>query len=210
MASLRMFVGRPFKGRKTPAAFQPGATKLFDVKKDQFASNYIAYYHSLQYLSEVYNFRGQMFKKKPSEILQMIETAMESKKEYYALLIYVLEDGKLARGHSIVPVAIEDVGGDNYRIHVYDNSYPGVVKYLTMNTKTETWRYHTANNPSETAHDYVGTAATHTLSLHRLSDRARPRYECTFCDEDEDDPSDDEDAMTAAPSSLNFMNASYM
>ncbi|HWW76164.1 MAG TPA: hypothetical protein VNZ44_12250, partial [Pyrinomonadaceae bacterium] len=33
VASLRMFVGRPFKGRKSPAEFQPGAKTLFDLKK---------------------------------------------------------------------------------------------------------------------------------------------------------------------------------
>ena len=82
-----------------------------------------------------------------------------------------------------------------YRIDVYDNNYPGQTKYVSVNAKNETWRYHTANNPAETARDYVGTAATHTLGLKRLSDRSRSRFECPFCDEDEEEESDDDEAF---------------
>ena len=202
-ASLRMFMGLPFKGRKNPAAFQSGAENLFDLKKDQFTSNFITFHHSLQSLKEVSEFRMETFKKKPSEILKMLEDSMESKKELYTLGIGVLIDGKYARGHSIVPFAVEDMGEDNFRIHVYDNNYPGETKYVYMNTKNETWRYHTASDPAKTANDYVGNANTHTMSLKRMSDRLRPRFECAFCDEDESD------AMLDSPSSSPFMNASY-
>jgi hypothetical protein len=120
-------------------------------------------------------------------------------------------DGKYTRGHAVVPIAIEDMGADVYRIHVYDNNYPGQTKYVVVNAKTETWRYHTANNPAETARDYVGSAATNTLGLKRLSDRARARYECPFCDEDEAEEGDDEEAFydNGLPRSF-MMNASYI
>ncbi len=120
------------------------------------------------------------------------------------------EAGKYTRGHSIVPIAIEDMGGDIYRLHVYDNNYPGQTKYVTINAKTETWRYHTANNPAETARDYVGGAKTNTLGLKRLSDRFRNRYECPFCDEDEEQDSDDDEAVYSNGLPRNFMmNASF-
>jgi hypothetical protein len=210
VSSLRMFVGRPFKGRKSPADFQRGATKLFDLVKNQITSNYVSYYQTLTFLKETYEFREPTFGKKPSEIMAMIGEAMESKKEYYTLEVWMRENGKLTRGHSIVPIAIEDVGDEIYRIHVYDNNYPGQTKYVTINANNETWRYHTANNPAQTAHDYVGNASTHTLALKRLSDRSRKRFECPFCDEDEEQADDDEQTLNRySPESYMLVNASF-
>jgi hypothetical protein len=205
-----MFVGRPFKGRKSPADFQRGATKLFDLVKNQITSNYVSYYQTLTFLKETYEFREPTFRKKPSEIMAMIAEAMESQKEYYTLEVWMRENGKLTRGHSIVPIAIEDVGDELYRIHVYDNNYPGQTKYVTINANNETWRYHTANNPAQTAHDYVGNASTHTLALKRLSDRSRKRFECPFCDEDEEQADDDELTLNRySPESYMMVNASF-
>ena len=210
VSSLRMFLGKPFKGRKSPAEFQRGATKLFDLQKNQITSNYVSYYQTLTFLKETYIFRTPTFQKKPSEIMKMIAAAMDSEKEYYTLEVWMLENGKYTRGHSILPIAIEDLGGDQYRIDVYDNNYPGQTKYVSVNAKTETWRYHTANNPAETARDYVGTATTHTLALKRLSDRSRSRFECPFCDEDEEEEGDEDDALYDNGLPRNFMlNAAY-
>ncbi len=210
VSSLRMFVGRPFKGRKTPADFQRGATKLFDLQKNQLTSNYVSYYQTLTFLKETYLFRAPTFQKKPTEIMAMIGAAMESRKDYYTLEVWMLENGKYTRGHSIVPVAIEDMGDEIYRIHVYDNNYPGQTKYVTINAKNETWRYHTANNPAETARDYVGSATTHTLALKRLSDRSRKRFECPFCDEDEEQADDDDEAsIRSLPRGFMMLNASF-
>src|SRR5215218_5982067 len=209
VSSLRMFVGRPFKGRKSPADFQPGATKLFDLKKSQLTSNYVSYYQTLTFLKETYEFRAQTFPLKPSEITALIAAAMESKKEYFTLEVWMKEQGKYTRGHSIVPIAVEETGEDLYRIHVYDNNYPGQVKYVVVDAAKETWRYHTANNPAETARDYFGTASTRTLGLKRLSDRSRRRFECPFCDEDEEQETDDEEAAVRLSRGFTFLEASW-
>ncbi|HEX8637685.1 MAG TPA: hypothetical protein VF692_06470 [Pyrinomonadaceae bacterium] len=211
VASLRMFVGRPFKGRKKPADFQRGAVNLFDLQKNQVTSNYVSFYQTLTFLRETYEFRAPTFRKKPSEILLMIAAAMKAKKDFYTLEVWMKTDGKYTRGHAVVPIAIEDMGEEIYRIHVYDNNYPGQTKYVVVDATKETWRYHTANNPAETARDYVGTAATNTLGLKRLSDRARARYECPFCDEDEEEEGDDDEAFYDNDLPRSFMmNASYV
>lgn len=210
VASLRMFVGRPFKGRKNPAAFQRGAVDLFDLKKDQVTSNYVSFYQTLTFLKETYLFRTPTFKKKPSEIMVMIGDSFETKKDLYTLEVWMRQDGKLTRGHSIVPIAIEEMDDEGiFRIHVYDNNFPGQTKYVTINTNNESWRYHTANNPAETSRDYFGNAATQTLALKRLSDRARARYECPFCDEDEELETDDDEARGSAANRAGFINAAF-
>lgn len=211
VSSLRMFLGKPFKGRKSPADFQRGATKLFDLQKNQVTSNYVSYFQTLTFLKETYIFRAPTFQKKPTEIMQMIAAAMKAKKEYYTLEVWMREDGKMTRGHSILPIAIEDMGDDQYRIHVYDNNYPGQTKYVSIDGKKETWRYHTANNPAEIARDYVGSATTHTLALKRLSDRSRQRFECPFCDEDEAEETDDDEAIYDSGLPRDFMlNAAFV
>ena len=209
VASLRSFIGRDFKGRKGPGGFQRGATNLFDVKKDQAVTNYISFYHTLQSLKEVYEFRVKTFSMKPSEIVELIADGMEDNKMLYTLGVGMRENGKYTRGHSIVPIAVEDMGNDIVRIHVYDNNFPGQTKYVVVNTKTETWRYHTANNPAETARDYVGDTKTKTLSLKKLSDRFRGRFECPFCDEDEGEIGTDPNAVVDDRMNVRFMNASY-
>ena len=208
VSSLRMFVGRPFKGRKTPADFQAGAKSLFDLKKTQLTSNYVSYFQTLTFLRETYEFRAKTFPLKPSEIAALIATAMESKKEYFTLEVWMKEQGKYTRGHSVVPTAVEDMGDEVYRIHVYDNNYPGQTKYVVVDAEKETWRYHTANNPAETARDYFGNASTRTLGLKRLSDRSRRRFECPFCDEDEEQETDDEEAAVRLSRPFSFLNAS--
>jgi hypothetical protein len=209
VSSLRMFVGRPFKGRKTPADFQSGATKLFDLKKTQLTSNYVSYYQTLTFLRETYEFRAKTFPLKPSEITALIAAAMESKKEYFTLEVWMKEQGRYTRGHSVVPTAVEAMGDEVYRIHVYDNNYPGQTKYVVVDAAKETWRYHTANNPAETARDYFGNAATRTLGLKRLSDRSRRRFECPFCDEDEEQEDDDEEAAVRLSRPFSFLDASW-
>jgi len=210
VASLRMFVGRPFKGRKSPAEFQPGAKTLFDLKKTQLTSNYVSYFQTLTFLKETYEWRAHTFKLKPTDILAEIGRAMQSKKEFYTLEVWMRENGKYTRGHAVVPIAVEDMGDEIYRLHVYDNNYPGQTKYVVVDGKKETWRYHTANNPAETARDYFGSATTNTLALKRLSDRSRRRFECPFCDEDEEEEGDDEEAAVERLSQpFTFSNASF-
>jgi hypothetical protein len=208
VSSLRMFLGRPFKGRKNPAAFQQGAVNLFDLRKTQLTSNYVSFYQTLTFLKETWLWRTPTFKKKPSEIMDMIADSMETKKELYTLEVWMKENGKLTRGHSILPIAVEEMEQEGiFRIHVYDNNFPGQTKYVTINQNNETWRYHTANNPAETSRDYVGSATTNTLALKRLSDRARARYECTFCDEDEAEDGYEAFSPAHVPT---FMNASFV
>lgn len=209
VSSLRMFVGRPFKGRKTPADFQQGAKSLFDLRKTQLTSNYVSYYQTLTFLRETYEFRARTFPLKPSEITALIAASMESKKEFFTLEVWMKEQGRYTRGHSVVPIAVEDMGDEVYRIHVYDNNFPGQTKYVVVDAGKETWRYHTANNPAETARDYFGNATTRTLGLKRLSDRSRRRFECPFCDEDEELETDDEEAAVRLSRGFSFLDASF-
>src|SRR6266404_359468 len=187
MTSLRFWLGLPFEGKSAPGDWQSGAHKVSELQHTDAISNYVAYVHVLQSLSEVYEFRGQQFKKKPSETLHLLMDSMkDDSKDRYELGIYLRQDGRLTRGHAITPYEVEDMGGGLYHIHVYDSNYPGLSKYVELNAKEETWRYHTAADPSKTANDYFGDASSQSLTLQNLAARELDQYGCPFCPDSSD------------------------
>jgi hypothetical protein len=142
LTSLAFWLGEPFEGKKTPADWQSGAQNVSDLKQSDALFNYVARIHALQSLAEVYDFRRENFKRKPSEILHLLMDSMKDDAEdRMELLIYLVIDGKLAKGHAIAPYAVEEMGDGEYHIHVYDSNYPGVSKYVELDAKEETWRY---------------------------------------------------------------------
>jgi hypothetical protein len=187
ITSLRFWLGLPFEGKSDPAAWQTGAHNVFDLKRNEALENYVAYYHVMQALSEIYVVRHTLVKKKPSEILHLLMDSMkDDSKDHFEFLIYKFEDGRLTKGHCILPYAIEDMGEGLYHIHVYDSNYEGRSKYVELDAKEESWRYHTAANPSQTASDYVGDASTHSMTLQNLEARELEVYGCPFCPDNND------------------------
>lgn len=180
VTSMRTWLDQPFKGKAVPEQWQKDAEVTGDLEFDENLANYIAYYHSIQSLKEINTFRAKSFKFPPTQIVKLLIESFQTGKEYYTLGVGMRVDGKYTRGHSILPFAVEDIGNSVFRVHVYDNNFPGETKYVTVDSKTETWRYRTASDPSKTASDYVGSTKTETLSLKKMSDRNRKRFECPF------------------------------
>lgn len=188
VTSLNLFVEQPFRGKANAAQWQKGAESPFDLEFTPQIANFIAYHHVLQMLPEVSTFRMKSFTYPPSQVLTLIgESFAEGSKDLYTLGIGMRVNGEYTRGHSIVPFAIEETGVDKYLIHVYDNNFPGQTKYVTVDTKTESWRYRTASDPNDTARDYVGNKQTQTMSLKKLSDRNRRKFSCPFSEETEEE-----------------------
>jgi hypothetical protein len=204
VTSLRFWQGLPFEGRKSPADWQSGAHAVSDLEHSDAISNYVAYYHVLQMLPEISGFRAETWKMKPSQILHMLVDSMkEDGKDHYVLTIGMREDGRYMRGHALAPYEVEDVGEGIYHLHVYDSNYPGQDKFLVFDTKAETWRYHTAADPTKTASDYFGDATSQTLGLKSQAARELPEYDCPFCP-------DDESASLRDASSSPFVKASFV
>ena len=182
VTSLRFFDGLGFAGKASPADFQSGAKSVSDLQHTELISNYVAHYHVMQKLSEISDFRAETWKKKPSEILQMlIDSMKEGSKDHYVMSIGMREDGRYTRGHAITPFAVEDMGEGVFHVHVYDSNYPGLDKFVVIDKGEETWRYHTAADPTKTASDYVGNATSQTLGLKSQAARELDSYGCPFC-----------------------------
>jgi hypothetical protein len=173
VTTMRLWLNQPFRGKAKPEHWQREAKITGDLEFDDFLSNYIAYYHTLQSLKEVSTFRKKTFRIPPTGIVKLLIESFQTGKEYYTLGIGMRENGKYTRGHSILPFAVEEMEGGDYRIHVYDNNFPGQTKYVTVEKETETWHYNTASDPNDTAREYVGDRETRTMSLKKMSDRNR-------------------------------------
>jgi hypothetical protein len=125
----------------------------------------------------------------------MLVDAMKSGKENYTLGFYKFDraTGKKSDGHAITPLAVEDAGA-TYRIHVYDNNYPGETRYVVVEKAgRQTWKYVTSTNPSEPVAEYAGDIDTKTLELTPNSAREKTCYEAPFA------PADAEKQCASSP-----------
>ncbi|HYH61059.1 MAG TPA: hypothetical protein VD766_04265, partial [Solirubrobacterales bacterium] len=133
----------------------PVVPELTQTQKVQRA---IAYTFVFQYLDSVFKSK---VKSSPKAVLNTLSKNLP-KGEPMVLGIY--KRGPMG-GHAMTPLAIEDEGGGNFAILVYDNNNPGVIREVNVNTNTNTWNYEGSTNPAEPADTYEGDAKTKTLEI---------------------------------------------
>jgi hypothetical protein len=200
MTSLRFWLGLPFAGKSAPGDWQSGASKVSELKRNETIENYVAHIHVMQALAEISSVRRELIKNKPSGILHLlIDSMKDDSKDFFEFLIYKFEDGRLTKGHCITPYAVEDMGDGLYHVLVYDSNFPGLIKYVEINTKEESWRYHTAANPGQAASDYVGDTSTNSITLQNLAARELETYGCPFCPDNSERASLHHASRSSAP-----------
>ncbi len=179
VSSLRMNSGLPFKKKTSPANFQPGAKSPFNLRLDQPIENYIAYYWITQTFDEIKIPTEKTAERGPLEIVKTLIASMTDKKDTYLLGMFKYEKNRKFDGHAVAPFAVEELG-NQYRIHVYDNNYPGETRYLFINkTGTQQWTYTADANPKAKP-NYVGDLSTKTLSLTANSWREGKCFDASF------------------------------
>ncbi|MBA2735763.1 MAG: hypothetical protein H0U50_03135 [Pyrinomonadaceae bacterium] len=183
VTSLRFASGLPFKGRGYAGQFQTGISSPFGLKLDQPIENYIAYYFVTQGFDEVAKPSQETAKQGPLAVVKLLIESMNAGNDTYSLGFYKFKAGRKFDGHAITPFAVEDAG-NVYRIHVYDNNYPGATRYVVVEKAgKQTWRYVTSTNPNEPAGEYVGNLDTKTLELTKTSLRDRGCFDAPFATE---------------------------
>ena len=181
---LRFDTGLPFKSLVGPASFQPGANTAFGLKLNQSVANYIAYYFITQEFRETAVPTKATAKQGPLAIVKMLIDSMNNGSETYTLGIYKCPDCEKPDGHAITPFAVEDAGS-MYKIHVYDNNFPGETRFVTVDKGgKQTWKYSSATNPNEPVGLYTGNIETATLELTASSLRDGRCFEAPFAKND--------------------------
>ncbi len=170
VVSLRFLTGRPFNGRKAPADYQKDAQAPHDLQRAR-VQNLIAHFHVLQSLEEVSEYEEKS-DPRPSVIVAKLIDSFKKQTNPATLGFYQVKRGEFINGHAVTPFAVEAVGEDRYRIHLYDNNYPNETKYMDVDARRERWRYRTSTKPGESENDYFGDAKTRSLSIVPLSARA--------------------------------------
>lgn len=184
VASLRFHTELAFKKRVTPNQFQNGADSVFRLQRQQNIENYIAYYWITQTFDEISIPTKQMAERGPVKMVEILIDAINNQKDTYLFGIKKYDRGRIYDGHAIAPIAVEDAG-NQYKIHVYDNNFPGEVRYLYINkTGTQQWFYNGTANPKAKP-NYVGDFSTKTLDMTGTSWREGRCFDASFAEDDE-------------------------
>jgi hypothetical protein len=153
-----------FSGKVDPATFGATSVPKLDVLHNDTLQSFLAENWAYQTLPSVAKDRVLA---DPNTVLnELMKVLTPHPSEVYTLIIF-MADGN--GGHAVTPYAIEDNGNGQYHILIYDNNFPGVVRAIAVDTKTDTWTYTGGINPSDTHELYQGNAQTKSIGLDPLA-----------------------------------------
>lgn len=113
---------------------------------------YLTYAWSLQSMPRVARTQTNLT---PNGTTRLLEANLPPGEDRYVITIFG-EQG----GHAVTPIAVERDGANQNRIAIYDNNWPGQVRYMEINTEANTWSYQLA--PGMT---WDGTAKSKTFQV---------------------------------------------
>lgn len=169
VASLRLNSGLTFKGKRALSQLQPGAKSVFGLKFDQEIQNYISYYWITQIFPEIKQKTENTAKAGPAAIVHDLAESMKNHDDTYLLGMRKFDpsNGRISDGHAVAPFKVEDTG-NQFKISVYDNNFPGTTRYVFVNkTAGEEWYYSSKANAGKP--DYSGNKRTQTLDITATS-----------------------------------------
>ena len=180
VTSLRLATNKVFKGKTKAPDFQANAPTTFNLKLNQVTENYIAYYWVTQTLQEVWSERSKSMRTSPVQVVNQLIDGFKAGRDTYPISFWKYENGKLGVGHSVTPFAVED-GGSFYKIHVYDNNYPGQTRFIIVEKAgKQNWKYITSSNPSEPPSAYAGNIDTKSIGVSPTSLRDKGCFKVPF------------------------------
>ncbi len=113
----------------------------------------------------------------PNQILDSLIAGLKNHPDTYTLGFY-RRDG--TAGHAVTPYAVEDKGGGQFAVLIYDNNFPGVTRAMEFDRNKNTWSYQASPNPDLQPFLYEGDAQTKTTVLIPTSPGIGVQP-CPFC-----------------------------
>ena len=113
----------------------------------------------------------------PNQLLDKLTEALKSHEDTYTLTFWQPD---WTAGHAVTPYAVEDKGGGQFAVLMYDNNYPKITRAMEFDRNANTWQYEASPNPGEDSFLYKGDANTKTqyVSATKTHVGVQP---CPFC-----------------------------
>lgn len=160
-------------GMDSPSTYEPGVTSTAQLSSNNPRLNSeIVYWWATQFLQEV---RARTSASRMMSPLQIVDDLIQGLAHSVGYTVGMYSGPS---GHSVTPFAVTH-RGDDFVIHIYDNNHPGKRFEISVNSKTNSWKYPNAFlNADGTFETWSG--GTGTLELTALSSRQGP-FQCEFC-----------------------------
>ena len=183
VASLRFATNKVFKGKATAPQFQTPAETTFQLKLTPEIENYIAYYWVTQTLQEIWGERQKSTRTSPVAVVNQLIEGFKAGRDTYPIAFWKFANGKLSTGHAVTPFAVEDAG-TFFKIHVYDNNFPGQTRFITVEKAgKQTWKYFAAANPNDPVSLYTGNIDTKSIGTAPTSLRDKGCFKVPFAND---------------------------
>ncbi|MBK8285649.1 MAG: hypothetical protein IPK97_12700 [Ahniella sp.] len=154
-----------------------GARQPFELKpSDEWLMRTISTYYATQTLEPVRAATIASGKMSLQQIVDQLVVILNAGNDLPRLGIWAK-----GGGHAVTPYKVEQRGAGLYRIHIYDNNYPGAEKFIDIDTGRDYWIYSAAAlNPAEDPAAWDGKAGW--MAITPLAVRFEP-MKCPFCAE---------------------------
>ena len=162
-----------YSGQEDPGTFGSKSVSKLQLKNNTALQREIAYWFTTQWFMDDY-----LIEQDPtSQVKYLINQFNKDPNTPIPLGIY---QRNLSGGHAITAYAVVDHGNGTYYIMVYDNNYPNEQRYITVDTKKNTWSYQTSTNPWQSAGNYSGQGKTNPIQIGPVEPRLG-KFKCDFC-----------------------------
>ena len=119
----------------------------------------------------------------PTQALEELRRGMASGDKDYLLAVAFPDVG----GHVVVPIGIEDLGGGQFDVLLYDNNFPYVPgnpgysdRRLRIDTNADRWELEFSLRPDAPGGRWYGQGKTNRIELRRMPGHELPQP-CPFC-----------------------------
>lgn len=167
-----------YYNKVSPLEFEGNETIDLSLQKELLQRE-IAYWWSTQVTSPGGSVK---VRESPNAVLDTLKKAFEGGQNITEWWVLGIFKPDRSGGHSITPIAVEDINNSTAEILVYDNNFPKDVKAIVINKTANTWSYYASINPNEPSSLYIGNASTRSLEVVSISSRLG-QQRCDFCAE---------------------------
>jgi hypothetical protein len=158
----------------TPGQF--GATSTYNIRLlgNQAIQREIA----ANFVTQDFKVQPALLSGTPNAVLrELVSVLTPGAAETYTIGFFNGKHGNAEEGHAVTPYAVEDRGGGNYAVLIYDNNFPGVTRAMQFDTNDNTWSYEV-----EPSLIWRGSSADPSaLELAPMSASLGQQRPCPFC-----------------------------